>query len=704
MLNFIQDIDEIFEEKSSKNSLKNSRQEVTCQRCVDLRKKLSDSFAENEKLKNKLNFINNRLKVHFEEDQIKALMGEKVSEWSEATLSKALALKVRGGNNVLDFVRKEFVPLPSSRTCNRHLENVPFMSGFQISSMKILAHKIAGLPREKRKFAIVMDEKAITPGMKFDPSSKTFIGKATIQTTAAHLKKNPEQIATHVLVFQLVGLNVRLKDILGYEFTAGATDGEALAEKLIQAIFIAENTAEVEVCLVGSDMGSDNVSMFGFLDVQINEKEQNHFFIHPHDASRKIYVKPDDVHNLKNIVNALRNHRFKISSSLVSEFNLSSPYAVFNDVIQVFNAQKKSTFKFEEKLTRVSMNPNHFEKMREKNATAIFTDSTIEAISLMNTSDKANPTAFVLSWLNKFHTIATSTVGWRKDEQERFNADMEVLTFLSEKFLPSLTVIAKNSQRKIYHRCISSSIVSIRCLIELSKFLFSEGAEIVIPSHFLTVSIENLFSIVVSRTKKPNAVEAKQSLRSISLSAYQNVLTNYNGSYRVEKNCPNAPNGFLQIIRDSIDNLGSPPVSDDPIFIADEEFDPETLFKNALEAKAFERETTSFIRQFLLIISCDDCTKFMTFLDNGEIYPTTTIKDYFLKLESLYRQLSGQINVNDDQFRKLFEESANTYSFHGHCAAMQSLLVSKFFVFRRKFHFKALINPEAARFASRSQF
>lgn len=658
-----------------------------------------------EKCNLELTMLQDSLKKKFHADQIKILTGSSHINWSDEMISEALAVKLRCGNNGLDFIAQNYVPLPTSRTVNRHLESWKFTAGIQKLNLKILKLKCNRLPKHQRFFQIVFDEKSITPGSFYDRSTKSHLGISTLDPTEAHLKNNPEAIATHVLVFQVVGLTTRFKEIACIEFTAGATKGISLWEKLKSVIEACEREVGIEILSVAMDMNNDNVSMLSHAGVNITSRQQNYFFTHPFDSTRIIFVKPDDVHNIKNMICGFRKKNIVLDTSLVAKNNLSSNIATFNDVINVYEKQKGATFKSCPKLTQKVIEPTHFDKMREKVNDVVFSQDVIDAIKDQNQGEKENCTAFVLKCFNKFHHI-TYSKGWSIENRDAYESDLKFLEFIHKEFFPNIKFVA-NEGRNTFKRSLYAAITSTKTLIDLSKYLFAQGCPNVVPAYLLSNSIENLFSLAVARSKKQNAVQMKNTFKTITLSNHQEELTNYGGSYSLERNEVTHENqSFLRMIKEESKKENAAKIEMDSELTANTCFyeipaviNPEKVFKNAMEMKAFAQESEKFLRDMCKSKECE--IKRLLFGEDGKITPEA--KTLLLQLEFAFRKVLREISLSSKLFSLIFFQFAQYFEDPYQNEKFRAELNSNFLEYRHLKEHSSLSLPEAARLASRSQ-
>jgi hypothetical protein len=253
------------------------------------------------------------------------------------------------------------------------------------------------------------------------------------------------------------------------------------------------------------DQGADNLSFLSALGVNYTRNNYTYYIPHPCDDIRRLYIIPELVHVVKNLTCNLRNHRVKLSAKLRTDYNLGSSFADFQDIIKVFNAQKKSAAKIAPRLTRVSISPNNYECMVEETAYSVISSEISFAIDILtdNGTGKKNATSFFIEHLNKLQKIFNSPTGWRKTNWEQYEADIKYLKFLRDEFFPNVHYeISRGSVKSVV-----GAMVAISSLIDLSADQFRMGADVVYPKHFLTNAVENIFSQITLKSSQPTALE-----------------------------------------------------------------------------------------------------------------------------------------------------------------------------------------------------
>lgn len=115
------------------------------------------------------------------------------------------------------------MPFPSLRTLRRRLENFKFEPGISEKMFDFLTYKKCYFRNDTDiECGLVFDEMAITPRKCYDPSTEAIIGDITFP--------NEIGIATHALVFMLVGIANRWKHIVGYHFTGNSFNSNTVSD------------------------------------------------------------------------------------------------------------------------------------------------------------------------------------------------------------------------------------------------------------------------------------------------------------------------------------------------------------------------------------------------------------------------------------------------------------------------------------------
>lgn len=417
-----------------------------------------------DKLKKELQDLKKSFDKYLNDDQLQSIKGKKV-RWGAKSCKKGLLVMYKVGKTFYNTIRKRYIPLPSISTCLRRVKKLKFNVGVQKLNCEIVAAKFASIPPHKRSVGLFFDEKGIVPSRLRDPSTGNYIGEPTLKPSPNILKKAKDEIilANHTLVVLLCGMMVRFKDIIGYHFTAGATDGKAMKDFIFECIIAAENIGSVLVDFIVFDQGPSNQSFLNELGASLSVDNQVYFIDHPYRPGEKLFLIPDKVHTDKNMTCAFRKHNVRVSNSLKNTYNLHSNIATFNDVKKVFNAQDKNDFKAVKKLKREVIEPNHFESMKEHISTIMHSGDVCAAIQYMDKKardeNKINTTAWFLNIIHIFHEICIDKEGWSIEKIPDYEQEVNWLHWLIDVFFPNINMIG--SQIRSIAGAIMSTFVPL---------------------------------------------------------------------------------------------------------------------------------------------------------------------------------------------------------------------------------------------------
>lgn len=635
------------------------------------------------------------------EDQLKMINGKKKVGWKNESIKKALLIKIHGGKRVLDLVRNTCFPLPSAETINRRIKDLEFSSGILLFNLEVLKAKCQYLDSTQRHFGIVFDEKAIVPGLELNNSTKQFVGNITMELPN-HIKQ--QQLASHGLVFMAMGVDPRIKEIAAFEFTGSSTCPRAMKSYLFNLIIKIENICNISVDFISLDISPVNCSFLKECGISLSKNNQDYFIQHPNESNRKLFVKPDDIHNIKNMVSGIRKHRIKIAKCLVDRYNLSSSFACFSDINKVYTAQKTSNYKIAPKLTQIVLKPNHYEVMNEKNATQMFSSEVSHAIDLLNkTNSKKNSMSFILETFQRFYQV-TCHSNWSVENLESYENDVAFLRFLIDDFFNNITF------ENAYLKSIQAAIMSIRSLISYSQHLFECGLKSIKPSRFLSNAIENLFSLTTAKVSKPSALQFQICLKSISIAGYeQNSVAG--SSYSWDEQSEKSELDFLAMLQNTqLDNNQEDNSHDildgnsDEIELIEtitvpDEIDLDAFFNNDLEVIAFEREMLNLSRTYFGLIKCEVC-KNMVLLENQ--FMSRVLFDFYKELEYIFTKLSLSVPPNNVKFEEFFFVNIENINSFDHCFDVKRLICQRFFKYRLKLTLSSRHIHRVNKFASKS--
>jgi len=255
-------------------------------RLIIMKKKIKTLQYKNRILKSKIDTdkYKKALSHIFNEDQIRALFKKvRIRNWSNATIQRALKLKFACGTNGYEELLCQGIPLPSLRTLSRKLENFNFEPGISNKMFDFLKYKKSYFNKETDfECGLIFDEMVITSKKCYNPATGSLVGNITFP--------GEKGIATHALVFMLVGIHNRWKHVVGYHFTRNSFNSNTLQEIIFQIINKAEKLGFC-VNFITSDMGSGNTGLWKLLNISTGRYSKiKNKIIHPFVIPLVIYI------------------------------------------------------------------------------------------------------------------------------------------------------------------------------------------------------------------------------------------------------------------------------------------------------------------------------------------------------------------------------------------------------------------------------
>nr|XP_029717053.1 uncharacterized protein LOC109428116 [Aedes albopictus] len=232
----------------------------------------------------------------FNPDQVDILLYKRkqAKEWSDNTITESLKTKFVCGKQGYEHVRQKY-PLPTQRTLQKRMEDLNFDTGILDDVIELLKLKLNTMTPEDLDCGIVFDEMSIEEARSYSVADSKFFGDVTIS--------GPAGTASHALVFMLVGVRSRWKQVVGYHFTGHTIFEEALKDIVFEIIEKVEAIG-CKVCFITSDCGPSNKKLWNCLGLKFHKEEvlSSQPITHPFDDTRTIEVIPDVIHVFKSTV------------------------------------------------------------------------------------------------------------------------------------------------------------------------------------------------------------------------------------------------------------------------------------------------------------------------------------------------------------------------------------------------------------------
>ena len=217
-------------EKELNTKLEKFRQQVD---------KDDDNVSLNENLHNTLSKIIKEnqgvceLTDLFWKEQLKAFSRkQRGMRWHPQMIRLAIHLHCRSPSAYRALMETGILRLPGESTLRDYSNAIHSTPGFSLAAIEDLKRQARDLPDEYRFVALLHDEMSIRKDLVFDRVSGQVIG--FVKPHMFH-QEVEESLATHVLVFYVVGFNSHIKGSIGFFPTRSATAGD-LYTKLWKAI------------------------------------------------------------------------------------------------------------------------------------------------------------------------------------------------------------------------------------------------------------------------------------------------------------------------------------------------------------------------------------------------------------------------------------------------------------------------------------
>lgn len=498
---------------------------------LEYRKKLVSAInkaTELQKLLDKNQFYAALHKI-FEQDQIDKLIGlKKRVNWSSNTYVKAIKLKYACGTSGYEELLNSGFPLPCTRAISKQLESLKLSHGICNESFDFMKLKVDSKdPLFDVDSGLIIDEMNMTSVKDaYDPSSCRFIGNVT-------LGPDKSEVADNALVFMLVGLKAKWKQVVGLHFTSKQMTGLELKPEILKMIRKAESIG-LRVHNVTSDMSGPNQGLWSAFNIFVKPWSNSNIYnsiAHPCDDSRKLYFTPDVPHALKCIKTSLLNNKIiKVHKDHVLEFNLPSDTVKSKHLINVVDADDEDELKLSPKLNRKILEKSHFQKMRVNNSVYTFylaTSSSLEFLTNENPDDERLTTVWFMQFIEKWFNIMSNRKICLALSLKNFDKYIETISFL----IKAIDIFSKLKvgDAGIWKPFQTSVLLSTKTVLDLSSYLLLDrGYDFFFTSRLTQDCLENLFSLIRLRNVVPNAVQVQNYLKLIMVSRFTKYVKSSN--------------------------------------------------------------------------------------------------------------------------------------------------------------------------------
>ncbi|KAH7953411.1 hypothetical protein HPB49_007990 [Dermacentor silvarum] len=216
-----------------------------------------------------------------------------------------LLLHIRSPSAYRFFRENDVLPLPSVKTIRRYISRVDMKCGFDKYFFSALKNKLQTKPTFSRHGTLLMDEMQVRQCKRFNSRTLTYDG---FVDQGEQSMESPD-LADHALVLMFCPFTDSYAQPVAVFASKNATRGTVLCQLLLQAIVLLEEAGAI-IDGVVCDGASTNRTMSKHLGVSGDMEKGKHFFEHPLDAERNVYVFSDVPHLFKCIRNRLLKQKY----------------------------------------------------------------------------------------------------------------------------------------------------------------------------------------------------------------------------------------------------------------------------------------------------------------------------------------------------------------------------------------------------------
>ena len=194
----------------------------------------------------------------FWEEQLKAFnTPDRGMRWHPMMIRLAILLRCQSPSAYATLRKTGVLKLPGESTLKDYTNAIQPQEGITPAVLEELNRQTRDLPDNKRFVVLLHDEMAIKNDLVFDRRSGEVVGFINPEIWNV----NEDNLATHVLVFMVVGVNTNLKMSVGFFSTKTAT-ADALFPLLWQVVGYLEMSCKLKVIASTSDKATPNQRLY----------------------------------------------------------------------------------------------------------------------------------------------------------------------------------------------------------------------------------------------------------------------------------------------------------------------------------------------------------------------------------------------------------------------------------------------------------
>ena len=323
-----------------------------------LRKDLKTVFSEHQEE------IQDELTQLFWKEQAKAFKKqERGMRWHPTMIRLALLLHSRGPGAYNTLRDTGILKLPGESTLRDYTNYITPQTGFNLDVVEELRQQAEKLSDNERFVTLMHDEMSVKQDLVWDSKTVQLVGFVNLHQWQQRPDFN--NIATHVLVFYVVGVNSSLNYSLGYFGSKSATSDQ-IYPPFWQAVGILEQTCKLKVTASTSDKASPNQRLY-----QIHGQPDHicNKTINFYAPDREIFFFSDVPHLIKTV----RNNLFRSSPGKTMLLWNNRKELLWSHIRRVYNEDVELRRK--QKLTYHHMNLTNHALMNVKLAAQVLSFS-----------------------------------------------------------------------------------------------------------------------------------------------------------------------------------------------------------------------------------------------------------------------------------------------------------------------------------------
>ena len=402
--------------------------------------------------------------------------------------------------------------LPSERVLRDYRNFFKPKPGFCKKNIEKLCDATKQLFDCQRYVVLSFDEIKIQSNLVFDKHTNELIGFVDLgdEDVSTAVFDTPTTLASHVLAFMVRGVASDLKYILGYFSTQSLTSFQIMP-LFWKAVSILEVTCNLWVCAAVSDGASSNRKFYELHASLVGENysvDVVHRTINLFAPSRYIYFFSDAPHLIK----TYRNCLFNSGTGKHSWLMWNGCDMIRRHISALYYADLDQGLHQLPKITPDHINLTSFSKMKVNLAAQVLSNTMALALRRFYTDGSAEETARFCEMINRFFdclNVRSTSEHTRKRNYflaPYSSADDERFDWLQNTFLVYLqewlTAIhqrtgnfSNDDRAKMFisHQTYHGLRMTVHSLVEVTKFLLSEGLEYVLSEKFCQDLLEEYF-------------------------------------------------------------------------------------------------------------------------------------------------------------------------------------------------------------------